>query len=501
MGPADTVAMTPSPPPPPVRALNALGVAHGPDDDAKDRPSVQWHPWYGPAADTLRHVPGPQAQARPQLASSHAHRIATDLPPQVRLAVLQQRLDAIDARQAQLRRGRITSGQTLALGVKVALQSATRELGTQLAGQGTQMAVRALLIGYAQHEGTGRWAAPGAAAVVMLGAGVYFGGRTVRALAQGALVPDSRAVRRLLVGLPVAVDIGAVTAAALGGGIGSGVRVLAGIAARMTGHVAGAVVAQAQGGLWGGLRLVTPHGDRVPATRIAAETDPLRLVMAVCLYALGCLCFLVLLTPHLAGAFGGDPHSNDFGELVLASQARAVSVAVLEVLHAFLEVIVQAAAALQAGLACAYEPGRAGALAANLCDWRGTWERIRDYAGVRIWLGSFASDLPSALATAFAADAGGQIGASLAAARAQVLMASRGWILQQPGQVAALAQERRWQQLEAGIEAASVQLAAAWQSGDEPPTVRIRLPAAPAQPAFDVVFGREDGQLTFEPAG
>lgn len=489
MGSVDTTPMIPSQPFSPIPATAALGTAHTCEPDAKDRASVQWHPWRGTAGDTLRQVPGPQAQPRPQIASSHAHRIATDLPPQVRLAVLQQRLDAIDARQAQLRRGRITSGQTLALGVKVALQAATRELGIQLVGQGTQLAVRALLVQQSERNGASRWAAPGVATVVMVGAGVYFGGRTVRALAQGALVPATRTAHHLLVALPVAVDIGAVTAAALGHGLGGGARRLAGIAARMTGQVAGAWVAQAQSGLWGGLRLVTPHGERVPVTRVAADTEPLRLVMATCLYALGCVCFLVLLTPALAGAFGGDPDSSDFGELAQASLAGAASVTMLEVLHAFLEVIVQAVSALQTGLAFAYEPGQAGAIAANVRDWRGTWERIRTYAGVRIWLGSFASDLPSALA-----------GASLTAAHGRVLMAARGWILQQPGQAAALSQEQRWQQLEAGIEAASAQLVEAWQSGNGPDTVRIRLPAAPAQPVFDLVFGREDGQLVFVPA-
>ncbi len=398
----------------------------------------------------------------------------------------------------------IGPGRTATRGVGAGVQAALRELTIQAASQGTQALVRALLISQAHRAGAAGWTSPLAAAGVVVMGGVGLGGRAVETLVRGQLAPDTRLARGLLTALPVAIDLAGVTATAWRTGIGGGVRLLAGIAARLAGCVAGGIVAQVQDRAWGTLRLVSPRGERIPATRVAHDIDPLRVTMAACMYALGCMCFLVFLVQHLTAQDGGHPDSQDFGELLHAARPRAVSVAALEVVHAFIEALVQVAVVLRAGLAFEYVPGQPGRVRDNLLDWRGTWDRVRDYAGVRVWLGSVASDLPSALGAAFATDAAARLRAGHAGARMQALMSLRGWILQQPGEVAAQGREARWQPLERAVGDVSWQLVEPSRESPAPDVIRIRViplhEQGPQAPAFDVVYGGLDDRLEFLPA-
>lgn len=371
---------------------------------------------------------------------------------------------------------RIGSARTVARGLGAGLQAALREVAIQAASQGTQAVVRAILVSQASCAGPGRWASPVAAGLVTAVVGLRFGGHAVDVMVRGRLAPHTRLARGLLTSLPLAIDIAGVTSVALCSGIGGGVRLLAGIAARMTGCLAGGLVAQVQDRAWGGLRLVTPQGERLPASRVARDIDPLRVTLAIGMYALGCMCFLVFLVQQLADRDGGSPDSHEFGAVLHASRARAISAATMETVHAFLEALVQVAVVLRAGLAFEYVPGQPRRVLDNLLDWRGTWNRVRAYAGVRVWLGSLAGDLPAALEATFRTPGAGRVYGRLAAAHAQVLMSLRGWILQQPGEVAAQEQEARWQQLEAAAGAAA------------------------GGAGFDVIYGRTDDSLDFEPA-
>jgi len=370
------------------------------------------------------------------------------------------------------RAGAIPAGHSVARGIGAGLQAAFREMTIQAASQGTQAVVRALLVSQAHRGDVSRWASPLAAGGVVLVAGVHLGGRAVDVMIRGRLAPDTGRARALLTSLPVVIAIGSATGLAMRGGIGSGVRLLAGIAARMAGCITGGIVAQLQDKAWGTLRLVTAQGERLPAAQVARDIDPLRVTMATCLYAMGCMCFLVLLVQHLSEQDDADPDSLAFGDLVQASRARAVSMGLMETAHAFCEALVQVAVVLHAGLAIEYVPAQPRRVLDNLLDWRGTWSRVREYAGVRVWLGSLASDLTGTLEGAFTSPATGHLFGRLAGAHAQVLMALRGWILQQPGEVAAQAQEARWQQMERAAGAAG----------------------------FDVIYGNADDRLDFEPA-